>query len=85
MLTVVFDNKNEAPMWTGWNSRQEKKIGRKKDYSVCSYLPQTNKFPTSHSVVVETLKRSLKIADKANRDIISVTCNLAIAKIALQV
>ena len=49
------------------------------------YLPQINESPTSHFVVVETLKRSLKIADEANVDSISVMYDLTIAKIALQV
>ena len=71
-------------MWTGWNSRQEKKSEEKKTIQNVWYLPQINESPTSHSVVVETLKRPLKIADKVNRDSISVTYNLAIAKIALQ-
>ena len=77
--------KNETPMWTGWNSRQERKSKEKKIIQKVWYLPQISESLTSHSVVVETSKRSLKIADEANRDSISVTYNLAIAKIALQV
>ena len=42
-------------------------------------------FGLNHSVVVGTLKISLKIKDKAIRDSISVTYDLAIKKIALQV
>ena len=85
MLTVMFDKNNETPMWTEWNFRQEKKSEEKKIIQNVLYLPQINESPTSHFVVVETLKRSLKIADEANADSISVMYDLTIAKIALQV
>ena len=39
----------------------------------------------SHAVVMETMNRSVKIADDAGRDSISVTYDLAIAKIALHI
>ena len=85
MLTVMFDKKNEAPIWTRWNSRQDKKLKEKKIIQSVWYLLQINASPTFHSVVTETLKISLKMADKANWDSISVTYDLAITKIALQV
>ena len=91
MLTVMFDEKNETLMWTGWNSRQKKKSEEKKIIQKVWYLPQIMSHlhliesPTSHSDVVETLRRSLKIADEANGDSISVTYDLAIAKIGLQI
>ena len=85
MLPVMFDEKNEAPMWTGRNSRQKKKSEEKKIIQKVWYLAQINESTTSNSDVVETLRRSLKIADAANGDSISVTYDLTIAKIGLQV
>ena len=85
MLIVMFDKKNETPMWTGWNSRQEKKSEEKMIFQNVWYLPQIRVSPTSHSAVVKTLKRSLKVADESNKDSTSVTYDLTIAKIALQV
>lgn len=85
MLTVIFGKKTWLQCGQDRIPDTKIKVRRKKVYSECSYLPQTNECPTSHSVVAEILKRSLKTADKANRHSINVTCNLAIAKIALQV
>ena len=85
MLPVMFDEKNETPMWTGWNSRQKKKSEEKKIIQKVWYLAQINESTTSNSDVVETLRRSLKIADAANGDSISVTYDLTIAKIGLPV
>ena len=49
------------------------------------YLPQINQSPTNHSVIAETLRRSLLIAEEAKKNSIVVTYALAIAKIAMQV
>ena len=49
------------------------------------YLQQINESPTSHSVILETMRRSSEIAREFNRDSIAVTYDLAIAKIALQI
>ena len=49
------------------------------------YLPQINLSPTSNAVVVETLKRTLSIANECGRKTIAVTYDLAIAKLALQI
>ena len=43
-----------------------------------------NESPTSTSVVAETLKRSQKVAEECNKYNISVTYDLAIAKVAMQ-
>ena len=86
MLIVIFDKKkrdsnvNRMEIQTGKKKLEEKKI-----IQSVSYLPQINESPTSHFVVVETSRRSLKIADEGNRGSVSVTYDLAIAKIALQV
>ena len=50
-----------------------------------SYLSQINQSPTSYAVVQETLKRSLKILEERGKSSISVTMDLAIAKIPLQI
>ena len=82
MVAVMLDENDKTPMWTGWNSKDEE-INKIKQQ--VWYLPQINASPTSHAVVMETMKRSIKIADDAGRDSISVTYDLAIAKIALQI
>ena len=42
MPIVMFDEKNETPMWTGPNSRQEKKSEEKKIIQSVLYLTQIN-------------------------------------------
>ena len=49
------------------------------------YLPQINLSPTSNTVVIETLKIAQKIAKGSNRDEISITYDLAIAKLAFKI
>ena len=52
---------------------------------VCKkYLKQMNESATSTSVVAEKLKRSQKVAEECNRYTISVTYDLTIAKLAMQ-
>ena len=76
---------NIVPMWVGWNAKISKLEGKvnNKQQQVC-YLPQINESPTSVSVVAETMKRSQAIAEECNKSSISVTYDLAIAKIAMQ-
>ena len=70
-------------MWVGWNAvLSQNTLGG--DRQVW-YLPQINLSPTSNTVVVETLKRSLSIANECGRKTIAVTYDLAIAKLALQI
>ena len=71
-----------TPMWTGWDSLLEKD---NTTLQKISYLPQINMSPTSNSVVMETLKRSLKVMVETGKTSIAVTYDLAIAKIALQI
>lgn len=71
-----------TPMWTGWNSRHTKESLPQQQVF---YLPPINLSPTSHSVVLETLKRSIEIANGCHQKNIFVTYDLAIAKIALQI
>ena len=70
-----------TPMWTGWNSLLEKD----NTTFLLSYLPQINMSPTSNSVVMETVKRSLKVMVETGKTSIAVTYDLAIVKIALQI
>ena len=84
-LNVMFNKNKETPMWTGWNSKKKETLERRKIHQSVWYLPQINESPTSHSVVVETMKRSLRMADEANRESITVTYDFAIAKIALHI
>ena len=70
-----------VPMWVGWNSRygpQEESMQK------VWYLKQMNESPTSTSVVAETLKPLQKVAEECNKYNISVTYDLAIAKVAMQ-
>ena len=67
-----------TPMWVAFNASL--KIGSEKPRQIIKYLPQINKSPTDAGVVAETLKQSI-----ANKTSISVTYDLAIAKIALQI
>ena len=46
---------------------------------------QINQSPTSHSVVVKTMQRSLEIAAEAQKISTVVTFDLAIAKIPIQI
>ena len=71
-----------TPLWAGWNSvRCENRDYVQKVWC----LPQINESPTSHAVVAETMKRSLKVAEEAGRQTIPVTYDLAIVRIALQI
>ena len=47
------------------------------------YLKQMNESPTSTTVVAETLKRSQKTAEESNKYSMSVTYDLALAKVAM--
>lgn len=72
----------QLPMWVGWNSQIYIDFSpRQKIY----YLPQINMSPTSSAVVAETLKMAKKIASEINQEVITVTYDLAIAKIAFQI
>ena len=71
-----------TPLWAGWNTP----ISLPADYTHnIWYLSQINQSPTNHSVVAETLRRSLDITAEAGKTNISVTYDLAIAKIAMQI
>ena len=71
----------DVPMWIDWISRygpQEESTQK------VWYLKQKNESPISSSVVEETLKRLQKVSEECNKYNISVTYDLAIAKVAMQ-
>ena len=67
-----------VPIWVGWNalSTPPSELPVQKVW----YLPQIKQSPTSNSVVKETLRRSLQIAEASGRECIASTFDLAIAK-----
>ena len=88
---IAFAFSRDVPMWVGWNARRESlnisnNIWPSSAQSTQSifYLPQINQSSTSIAVVGETLKRALAFANQSERDSITVTYDLAIAKIAMQ-
>lgn len=82
-MTSFLANKSSlTPMWVGWNANTMPKDNK---IQKIWYLPQINMSPTSNSVVIETMKRSLCISDECHRNSIAVTYDLAIAKLALQI
>ena len=72
----------DTPMWVGWNA---KVIPNDKRLQKIWYLPQINQSPTSNAIVVETMRRSLRIAAESGKQSIAVTYDLAIAKLAMQI
>ena len=82
MIDVYTNEEKTTPMWVGWNSLRDKQPPL---HQKIWYLPQINESPTSNSVVIETMRRSLEIAKECKRESIAVTYDLAIAKIALQI
>lgn len=72
-----------TPMWVGWNSKH---LGPDKHamQQIC-YSPQINSSPTSANVVLATLNMAVRIMEEYDQDYISVTYDLAIAKIALAI
>ena len=49
------------------------------------YLPQINLSPTSASAVAETMRRTLRTASEGQKEHISVTCDLALVKLAMKI
>ena len=71
-----------TPLWPGWNA----KISEALQYiPKIGHLPQINQSPTNHSVLAETMRRSLETAAKAQKTSTAVTYDLATAKIAMQI
>ena len=69
MLNYVVNLHSLTPLWPGWNS----KLTEPMQYTQkVWYLPQINQSPTNHSVVAETLRRSLQTAQKAKKNSIGI-------------
>lgn len=81
LLSLLLCDAN-VPMWVGWNSRMVKD---ESPIQKVWYLPQINASPTSAAVVVETMKRSQKIAEECGQNFIAVTYDLGIANKALEI
>ena len=82
MTDVSTDPDKSTPMWVGWNSML---IPRDDSLQKVWYLPQINSSPTSNSVVIETMRRSLQAAKECGKKSIVVTYDLAIAKMAMRI
>lgn len=79
-MTFLFSGIPKTPMWVGFNSLI---VENKHPLQRISYLPQIEASPTRHDVVNETLQRTLRLKEECGQKYISVTYDLAIAKVAL--
>ena len=71
-----------VPSWIGWNSL----VTPTPDHiHQVWYLPHISLLPTQHSIVADTMNRSLIVAMEAGKTSIAVTYDLAIAKVAKQI
>ena len=82
MADFMFNDNYTTPMWVGWNAKYSP---QNKTTQKIWYLPQIKQSSTSTSVVAETMRRSLRIASEGQKENISVTYDLAIAKSAMQI
>ncbi|XP_077276997.1 uncharacterized protein LOC143905452 [Temnothorax americanus] len=73
---------DSVPMWLGYNCMVTTDSSR---IQTVHYLPPINSSPTSYAIVNETLMMANEIAEKCNEDLIIVTYDLAIAKMAMQI
>lgn len=74
---------HRTPMWVGFHHNLNKDLHSNTE-KIC-YLTPINESPTNTSVVIETMKQSQNIAAEIEQPCITVTYDLAIAKIAMQV
>lgn len=76
---------HDTSMWVGWNANLSQcRIAELPMQKIC-YLPQINESPTPTAVVQETMKIAIQIAEECCQEYISVTYDLAIAKIAFTI
>ena len=80
---MILRFNDNTPMWVGWNSQYSTQVEKEQKQGVW-YLPQINASPTSFTVVAETMKRTLTLADESKRNTISVTADLAVAKMMMK-
>ena len=81
VLSHVFDIP-KTPMWTGFHSQLLV------DRSLMQRVPYMTTIiasPTKESVVIETMKQALQVANECGQEFTQVTYDLAIAKVALQI
>jgi hypothetical protein len=72
---------HDTPMWVGWSANlSQYRIAELPMQKIC-YLPHINESPTSTAVVQETMKIAKQIAEECCQEYISITYDLAIAKI----
>ncbi|CAG9818900.1 unnamed protein product [Phaedon cochleariae] len=83
ILLAITDT--EIPMWTGWNNLQLDSSTLPMPIQNVSYLPPINESPTNMSVVAHTLNLAQNIAHECQQPYISVTYDLAIAKMTMQI
>ena len=77
MADFTFNDNDTTPKWVGWNAKysSQNKTSQKIWYQS----------PTSTSAVAETMRRSLRVASEGQKENISVTYDLAIAKLAMHI
>lgn len=81
VLSHALKIKN-IPMWTGYNSLTTTYHGSKPKIF---YLTQINMSPTNITVIYETMVQAQNIANECNQTFMSITYDLAIAKVVLQI
>ena len=82
MLTYLVNFHTVTLFWPGRNSTL---IEPMQYMQKVWYLPQVNQSPTNHSTLAEIMHISLQIVQKAMKNSIAVTDDLAIAKIAMKI
>ncbi|EFX75053.1 hypothetical protein DAPPUDRAFT_108314 [Daphnia pulex] len=76
---------HDTPMWVGWSANlSQYRIAELPMQKIC-YLPHINESPTSTAVVQETMKIAKQIAEECCQEYISITYDLAIAKITFPI
>ena len=76
------NTENVVPSWIGWNSL----VTPTPDHiHQVWYLPHISLSPTQHSIVADTMNRSLIVAMEASKTSIAVTYDLAISKFTMQI
>ena len=83
MVETAVNPTKSTPLWVGWNAKKGKPGNEPLDK--IWYLPQINKSPTSTAVVKEVLERSKKMMQESGKPQITVTFDLAIAKMAMEI
>ena len=69
-------------LWPEWKAKIFQAL---KDTQKTWFLPQINHSPTNHSAEEETIRRLLEFVAESQKSSISVTYELAIAKVAMQI